>query len=119
MVSARAARGNSKEVTPVGAVTRHTAVPDFVSGPNFSHTNKYLPPAVDCVRSTRMLVRLHSTFVASNPRPLSNTMTSCVIPNHQFGGSTFVTSGELSSSPLFADAVAGHTAKQIRIENAR
>src|ERR1700737_3357033 len=98
MVSVRAASGNSREVTPVGVVIRQTAVPDFASAPNFSHTNRYLPPPVDCVRSTSRLERLHSTFVASRPRPESSTITSGVSPIHQLGGSTFTTAGELSEA---------------------
>src|SRR5580658_2467929 len=97
MVSRRAAIGNSNEVTPSGPVIRHTAVPDFVSAPNFNHTNKYLPPALACVRSTSKLARLHSTFVASSPRPEINSITSGVSPTHQFGGSTLVTTGALSA----------------------
>src|SRR6202035_1018486 len=91
MVSPRFASGSSNEVTPVGVVIRHTAVPDFIPGPNFSHTKRYLPPAVDCVLCTMRLGKLHSTFVASSPFPDSSTITSGVMPIHQFGGSTLVT----------------------------
>src|ERR1700731_1854197 len=105
----RAAIGNSNEVTPSGLVMRHTAVPDFVSAPNFSHTNKYLPPALACVRSTNTLARLHSTFVASSPRPEISSMTSGVSPTHHVGGSTFVTIGELSA-PAEANAATQHHA---------
>src|ERR1700722_1233982 len=93
----RAAIGNSNEVTPSGLVIRQTAVPDFVSAPNFSHTNKYFPPPEACVRSTSKLARLHSTFVASSPRPEISNITSGVNPIHQFGGSTCVTTGETSA----------------------
>src|ERR1700692_3503487 len=96
MVSPRAPSGNSNDATPVGVVIRQTAVPDFVSDPNFSHTNRYFPPAVACVRSTSRLPRLHSTFVASRPRPESSSITSGVNAIHQLGGYIFVTAGELS-----------------------
>src|ERR1700730_6778213 len=91
---------------------RHTAVPDFVSAPNFSHTNKYFPPALACARSTSKLPRLHSTVVASSPRPEISNITSGVRPVHQFGGSTFVTMGELSVSDAARDSSAPRIAEQ-------
>ena len=90
-VGARATSGNSKDVMPFGAVIRHTAVPGRVSAPIFSQTKRCLPPAVACVRETRSVGRLQETFVASRSCPESSSMTSGVNPNHQFGGSTFVT----------------------------
>ena len=95
MVSLLFASGNSKDVIPVGVDIRQTAVPDFIPGPNLSHTKRYLPPAVDCVRCTIRFARLHSTFIASRALPDSSTIRSGVMPIHQFGGSTLVTAGAL------------------------
>src|SRR5262249_34330223 len=96
MVSVRLASDSSNEVVPVGVVTRHTAVPDFIPGPNFSHTKRYLPPPVASVLSTIRLGKLHSTLVASRWLPVSSTINSWVIPIHQLGGSTLPTAGLLS-----------------------
>src|SRR6185295_3089027 len=101
MVSLRFASGSSKDVIPVGVVIRQTAVPDFIPGPNLSHTKRYLPLAVDCVRCTIRFARLHSTFIASSPLPDSSTIRSGVMPIHQFGGSTLVTAGALLAAGGF------------------
>src|ERR1700739_1063760 len=73
------------------------AVPDFVSGPIFVPTNKYSPPAVACVRSTKTLGRLQTTRVASSLWPETSNITSGVRLVHHEGGSTFVTPGALAS----------------------
>src|SRR5437016_570718 len=112
MVSLRFASGSSNEVIPVGVVIRQTAVPDFIPGPNLSHTKRYLPPAVDCVRCTIRFARLHSTFIASRALPDSSTIRSGVMPIHQFGGSTLVTAGALLAAGGFCSDCAAARAEK-------
>src|SRR5690348_774240 len=92
-LAVRAARGNSKEVSPVGVFSLHTAVPDLVFAEIFSQTKRYAPRADDCVRSTNMPGKLHSAWVASRLFPESSSITSGVRLIHHEGGSIFVTTG--------------------------
>ena len=88
-------------------VTRQTAVPDLVSVAIFSHTNRYLPPAADCVCVTVTVGRLQATSFACRLRPEISSMTSGVKPIHQLGGSTLVMVG---SFPTFSCAAFGAAA---------
>src|SRR5436305_12213798 len=113
MVSLRFASGSSNDVIPVGVVIRQMAVPDFIPGPIFSHTKRYLPLADDCVRSTTRLGRLHSTFMASSPLPDSSTISSVVMPIHHLGGSTFLTVRPLLIAAGFCCDGAGIPAEKV------